>query len=215
MPSNVPAPPIEATGAPRLRTLSRLVKSAPISVPSVPIVEAPMRHWPCRLPCYSGGVVNGEKIEANPLSVPNWPSILVPSHLARWKIEPFDAVCASSAAHVRVEETAVAPQHAEEMKFAAVTGVQSSHQLPRNRTQLTSPALMDLNRMLVESSSRCQHGQPSTPTCLDGYCKGSATMKARRQDALLRLIWLRPKGTTLGTLDLVNLGKLPLIVSAT
>jgi hypothetical protein len=36
MPSNVPAPPIEATGAPRSEILSRLVKSAPISVPSDP-----------------------------------------------------------------------------------------------------------------------------------------------------------------------------------
>src|ERR1700676_4942186 len=36
MPSNVPAPPIEATGAPRPPILSRLRRSAPISVPIEP-----------------------------------------------------------------------------------------------------------------------------------------------------------------------------------
>jgi hypothetical protein len=36
MPSKVPAPPIEATGAPKPHTLSRLVRSAPISVPRLP-----------------------------------------------------------------------------------------------------------------------------------------------------------------------------------
>ena len=36
IPSNVPAPPIEATGAPRLPILSRLRRSAPISVPIEP-----------------------------------------------------------------------------------------------------------------------------------------------------------------------------------
>jgi hypothetical protein len=36
MPSKVPAPPIEATGAPRPRTASRLRRSAPISVPRLP-----------------------------------------------------------------------------------------------------------------------------------------------------------------------------------
>lgn len=35
-PSKVPAPPIEATGAPRLATRPRLVRSAPMSVPSTP-----------------------------------------------------------------------------------------------------------------------------------------------------------------------------------
>src|SRR6516225_1893254 len=40
MPSKVPAPPIEATGAPRPRTLSRLVRSAPISVPRLPAILA-------------------------------------------------------------------------------------------------------------------------------------------------------------------------------
>src|ERR1700722_12883310 len=38
MPSNVPAPPIEATGAPRPLILSRLDRSAPISVP----IESPV-----------------------------------------------------------------------------------------------------------------------------------------------------------------------------
>src|SRR5262249_52204660 len=36
IPSKVPAPPIEATGAPSPLTLSRLVRSAPIRVPSAP-----------------------------------------------------------------------------------------------------------------------------------------------------------------------------------
>jgi hypothetical protein len=36
MPSKVPAPPIEATGAPSPPTLSRLRRSAPISVPRLP-----------------------------------------------------------------------------------------------------------------------------------------------------------------------------------
>ena len=36
MPSNVPAPPIEATGAPSPRMALRLSKSAPISVPRLP-----------------------------------------------------------------------------------------------------------------------------------------------------------------------------------
>jgi uncharacterized protein YciI len=36
MPSNVPAPPIEATGAPSPRMAPRLSKSAPISVPRLP-----------------------------------------------------------------------------------------------------------------------------------------------------------------------------------
>jgi len=36
MPSNVPAPPIEATGAPSPRTTSRLSRSAPTSVPRLP-----------------------------------------------------------------------------------------------------------------------------------------------------------------------------------
>src|SRR6266851_4275060 len=37
MPSNVPAPPIEATGAPRPVILSRFMRSAPISVPIEPL----------------------------------------------------------------------------------------------------------------------------------------------------------------------------------
>jgi hypothetical protein len=37
MPSKVPAPPIEATGAPSPRTASRLRRSAPISVPRLPL----------------------------------------------------------------------------------------------------------------------------------------------------------------------------------
>jgi hypothetical protein len=36
MPSKVPAPPIEATGAPSPRMLPRLSRSAPISVPRLP-----------------------------------------------------------------------------------------------------------------------------------------------------------------------------------
>ena len=36
IPSNVPAPPMDATGAPSPRILSRLVRSAPISVPMLP-----------------------------------------------------------------------------------------------------------------------------------------------------------------------------------
>ena len=36
MPSKVPAPPIEATGAPRPRMRPRLSRSAPISVPRLP-----------------------------------------------------------------------------------------------------------------------------------------------------------------------------------
>ena len=37
MPSKVPAPPIEATGAPSPGTASRLRRSAPISVPRLPL----------------------------------------------------------------------------------------------------------------------------------------------------------------------------------
>jgi len=37
MPSKVPAPPIDATGAPSPRTASRLRRSAPISVPRLPL----------------------------------------------------------------------------------------------------------------------------------------------------------------------------------
>jgi hypothetical protein len=37
MPSKVPAPPIEATGAPRPCTAPRLRRSAPISVPRLPL----------------------------------------------------------------------------------------------------------------------------------------------------------------------------------
>jgi hypothetical protein len=35
----VPAPPIEAAGAPRPRTLSRVVRSAPINVPRLPAIR--------------------------------------------------------------------------------------------------------------------------------------------------------------------------------
>jgi len=38
MPSKVPAPPIDATGAPRLAILSRFMRSAPINVPSDPAI---------------------------------------------------------------------------------------------------------------------------------------------------------------------------------
>ena len=38
MPSKVPAPPIVASGAPRSRTLSKLVRSAPINVPRLPAI---------------------------------------------------------------------------------------------------------------------------------------------------------------------------------
>ena len=37
MPSNVPAPPMEATGAPRSPMIPRFMRSAPISVPMDPV----------------------------------------------------------------------------------------------------------------------------------------------------------------------------------
>ena len=37
-PSKVPAPPIEATGGPKLASLSIFIRSAPMSVPKVPAI---------------------------------------------------------------------------------------------------------------------------------------------------------------------------------
>ena len=50
IPSKVPAPPIDATGAPKSRSFRRLSRSAPMSVPTTPLMNATASRWCCEEP---------------------------------------------------------------------------------------------------------------------------------------------------------------------